>query len=241
MNTLFICFMARSGSTWLGKVFHSHPKVSFHCHWLENRSGEMTPAQIAGFERRIQKLGRDRSHAYDVEPYFPQPENPELMVLKDSYASQRPRLCADHGQVILLARDPRAQYNSLKNHSTFGGRYRPRPSAERWAALIDTYIVLAQNDPNRFRLVRYEDLCANPLSELPKLFEFAGLNFAPEVEKFVIESHASHELGANQVIKDPKITVNQWRYELTPAEKSVIEQTVAGTDAGRLYQIEAYP
>jgi protein-tyrosine sulfotransferase len=78
-------------------------------------------------------------------------------------------------RVIILARDGRAVVESCIR--TFGWDF--DLAARRWAAAADTALrFLDSRDDSAVRLVRYEDLFAEPTGQLTRLLSFLGLSVA---------------------------------------------------------------
>jgi len=238
VNNFFILFVARSGSTWLGKILSAHPDVLFHQHCWMNSKGRLTEGQKRHFARDLRLLAQNRTRQYDCRPYFsqPHPGSPFAMVVKDSHAAQEPELCAKHGRLIVLIRDPRAVVNSLINHYR-PGHYGMASSAERWAERNGKYLEMVEEDPEKAILVRYEDL-ANPgktAREIRRLIKWMGLRRDNGLVKFAESSQSSHDPHHLAITKDPDITLNSWRRELSEIGKKIVADAVAGSRAGRLY------
>ena len=86
-----------------------------------------------------------------------------------------------------------------------------------------------------YHLIRYEDLCADPLGAGRRLFDFAGLTWQQQTEAFVRQSVAHDNPAYYSVYKDPQVAANRWRKELDPGDAARIMRAVAETPPGRLY------
>ena len=84
-------------------------------------------------------------------------------------------------------------------------------------------------------VVRYEDLCRNPMACTRKLFDFAGLAWSGQTERFIRESTHSGDGDFYGVFRDSARAAEKWRQELSGEEVSMIEKVVSGSRAGSFY------
>jgi len=68
----------------------------------------------------------------------------------------------------------------------------------------------------RVLTVRYEDVCANPLATTRRMFEFTGLGWQPQTERFIVASTHAAETDYYSVFKNPRASAERWRSELAP-------------------------
>lgn len=250
MKTLFITGVARSGTSWLGKIFAAHPEVLYHfepLNFLEGREALDSRLKYFGVQDRIMvgernllweacaRLWSLRDATLDRPPFFPQPREPRLMVLKDPAFARITDACAEIGRVLIIIRSPFAVINSLNNHTDFGRDYKVEGTAEYWAMVGTKHLAQAEREPERFRVVRYEDLVADPEEVGADLAAWAGMTWAQEQAWFVRDSHARHDGGQFEVFKDPAVVAADWKHRLSEEVVDRISRTVAGTDPGRLY------
>lgn len=258
MKILFLSGIARSGTSWLGKIFASHPEVLYHFEPFnlvqerKNLDGrlkfwtllpELEKLKLADKdEEAINKLAIPLDRFWDVRdrtldrrPYFPQPQQPKLMAIKEDFTGVV-EICAYFGQVIQIVRDPRAVLNSLINHTRFGRHYGAKSVAERWAEKNSRFLDLQQAQPDRFKVVKYEELCQRPIPVAQDLVEWAGLSFSKPVTNFLNASHSKHRPGHYEVYKNPTHTMNDWRLKLSPA----IQEVVLGQVRGSRVAVELY-
>jgi hypothetical protein len=94
----------------------------------------------------------------------------------------------------------------------------------------------------RWKLLRYEDLCANPLEESSKLFAWCGLSWAEETQAF-LESNLRANDNATyfDVIRNPAASVNRWQQELALSQINQISEIVGGSLPGELYGMQGNP
>jgi len=237
MKRLFVTGMARSGTSWLLKVFGSHPEVLCHYEpfnlvhvrkrlapelrfWdllprLRKLAAEGKIEQAAReFSKPLERFEMVRDHRLDREPFFPQPAEPWMMVIKEDFNGLL-KVVGEFGQVLFIVRDPRATLNSLWNHTHFGKDYGARSVAERWVMNLKEAANLAAKRPDEFQVVRYEDLTRDPVKKAQELHEWAGLApFHPEVKKFMEESVSRHEQDPYGVFKNPQEVEARWKREL---------------------------
>ena len=85
----------------------------------------------------------------------------------------------------------------------------------------------------RIKLQRYEDLAINPLKELSRLYEFAGLTVLESVRTWLNETTqlsrkaCNHEMDGVLVTctkDDAWAAANRWRWKVHPHEINVIER-----------------
>jgi len=82
---------------------------------------------------------------------------------------------------------------------------------------------------------RYEDLCHDPLGVAQRLFQFCGLPWQSQTERFVSMSTAKDVGRYYSVVKDPVKAANKWRNQLSAEDIERVFQVVAGTRPGTLY------
>lgn len=89
----------------------------------------------------------------------------------------------------------------------------------------------------RIKLQRYEDLAINPLKELSRLYEFAGLTALEGVRTWSNETSqlsrkaCNHEMDGVPVTctkDDAWAAANRWRWKVNPHEINVVEHYCRG-------------
>jgi hypothetical protein len=92
------------------------------------------------------------------------------------------------------------------------------------------------------RVVRYEDLCAQPVETTKELFAFTGLDWQPQTTAFLSASTScsagtSHQSYAKyySVFQDPKDCVEKWRREMSAQDVETVMAIAASTEPGRLF------
>jgi hypothetical protein len=96
-------------------------------------------------------------------------------------------------------------------------------------------------DLDRCRVVRYEDLCADPLRLAREMFVFTDLGWNPQTEGFLRRSVSTDEASYYSVYKDPRKASTKWREELDPRDVRTILDIVRDSAPGRLFEADADP
>jgi hypothetical protein len=120
-----------------------------------------------------------------------------------------------------------------RQYGLTGERFSELPIVERfawnWAILNEMAIQDLAGIPTA-RVLRYQDLGAEPMLESRALFDFLGLDWDPQTEDFVRRSttHSGRD-RYYQVFKSSFEAMNRWRSELSPEDQrrilGVVEQT----------------
>ena len=88
----------------------------------------------------------------------------------------------------------------------------------------------------RCMTLKYEDLCRDPVGISRQLFDFAGLPWNEQTERFVAQSTSKDVGRYYSVVKDPLKAATKWKDELPPADIDRIRAVVAETQPGVLYR-----
>ncbi|MCA9263773.1 MAG: sulfotransferase [Planctomycetales bacterium] len=98
----------------------------------------------------------------------------------------------------------------------------------KWKEVAHLYLDLHDQFPDRFALVRYEDLVHETHQEVRRLFDFLQLRVTPQTEAFISECHERHEDSPYAVFKDRRVA-ERWVTELQPEIRDAIVTDVRGT------------
>ena len=79
--------------------------------------------------------------------------------------------------------------------------------------------------PN-FKLVVYEDLCADPLGKTQEIFDFINWEMTDSTKNFLKESTSKPNDGYWSVYKDPLEVANKWKTNLSQEEKDAVYSVV---------------
>ncbi len=171
-------------------------------------------------------------------------EQPQL-VIKETNGSHAADLVASllpGSRMLLLIRDGRDVVDSLLDAYAPDGflarseaRTEPLDRAERldwaarlWACNSDASLrALADYDPARSRILRYEDLLSDPQGELTGLFDWLGLTRSPERIARIVSNCSFEAIPADQ--RGPgkrarSARVGTWRDNLSVAESARLDQ-----------------
>lgn len=90
---------------------------------------------------------------------------------------------------------------------------------------------------SKCRVVRYEDICSEPVEQAKALFEFSGLPWHGQTEAFVNRSTAidSSSNGYYSVYQDPLRSASKWRTHLPSQQIEAVINVIRDTIPGRLY------
>ena len=107
--------------------------------------------------------------------------------------------------------------------------------AWRWALLNEKAMEEAAALPGGM-VLRYEDLCDDPEGVARQLFDFAGLDWNPQTDRFVRASvRDDHGHGYYRLFRDPKESADKWRKQLDAALVRRIMAVADETEPGRLF------
>ena len=108
-----------------------------------------------------------------------------------------------------------------------------------WSWLLTQEKILADvADSERVLTVRYEDVCAQPIELTRRMFEFAGLNWQPQTEKFALASTQTGDASYYSVFKNPQASAQRWRSELSPGVIERVQRILRGSPLQRFYKDE---
>lgn len=113
-------------------------------------------------------------------------------------------------------------------------------SAWSWALTNDFALRACEGLPNVF-VLRYEDLCEDPMAVSRSLLDWTGLGWHPQVDAFVGLSLKAQgdSRDYHGVVRDPKVVVHRWKQTMAAEDVAAIERAVGGTRPGRLFGIGA--
>jgi len=95
--------------------------------------------------------------------------------------------------------------------------------AWRWVLTHEDVLADTQ-DADRVLRICYEDVCANPMDETRHMFEFAGLPWHRQTEKFISTSTSQSQDDYYGVFKNPLDSAQRWHSQLTsPVIARVLE------------------
>ena len=88
---------------------------------------------------------------------------------------------------------------------------------------------------DQYRIIRYEKLASSPLKIAKNIFEFTGIDFAPEVKDWLQKNSLLadnndkrvNELSYSTTNKNTTVTINSWRKALSLLETDIIDKQCA--------------
>ncbi|MBE0436033.1 MAG: sulfotransferase [Methylomicrobium sp.] len=108
--------------------------------------------------------------------------------------------------------------------------------AYRWL-LYNEHALTSLNDfASRTFIVRYEDICERPIEKLKEIFEFSGLNWNEQTEIFIKKSISLDSGGYYSVYKNPVISSEKWKKQLSDKDVETIYKTILNSKCGDLYK-----
>jgi Sulfotransferase family len=246
---LFGC--PRSGTTWLGQLFNHHEAVAYRYQplfayefkdWF-GRHG-VSACSVRAFHAAL--LDAQSSFVLQsLQPVHKQ-SPPRCLIWKEVRFHQimAPLLATGAlDRVVYLLRDPVAVLNSwyqapkeFRAGQDIHAQWRDAPAKNtdpsefngftRWKASLRLALALAEAQPDRMRLVRYERLRADPRGQMGALLAWAGLPCSAQVDAFIDESTSRQEEDAYSVFRSRAAALT-----LPPA---IVEAIRADEDAGAL-------
>lgn len=98
----------------------------------------------------------------------------------------------------------------------------------KWKEVAHMYLDLRDKYPDRFTLLRYEDVVYAPERTISALFNFLGISYDEATQRFVRESTTVHEDSYYAVYKN-KSVAEKWRSELPSYIVDEVYADLAGT------------
>lgn len=111
-------------------------------------------------------------------------------------------------------------------------------AAWRWM-LIQEKILADVSGSGQVLTIRYEDVCSEPIAMTRRMFEFTGLDWQPQTERFVLASTQANDSDYYSVFKNPRASAERWRTELSPQVIERVERILHGSPVHRFYNNDA--
>ena len=103
-----------------------------------------------------------------------------------------------------------------------------------WVIINEKAMTECAPDP-RYLLMRYEDICEDPLTQTRRMFMHCGLSVDTQAEAFITRSVTGRSGNYYSVFKDPTESADKWRHELSAADARAVAAVVEHTAPGRLF------
>ena len=243
MNNVAIFSVPRSGSTWLGQLFNSHPNVmykfqpNFAYSFEPELREDSSPKEINAFFNELINSEDDfvngRISISSKKNMVFDKDLPSHLVFKETHYLNviENLLLNSNTKVIGLVRSPFAVINSwLKIPKEFDPNWdvktqwrtgdnknQGRPSHffgyNKWKEATELFLSLKKERPRQFYLAEYEKMVANPLKSIGEIFEFCGLDVSNQTQQFLKLASEKNDEDPYAVLKTKKDDL-QWRKTL---------------------------
>lgn len=100
---------------------------------------------------------------------------------------------------------------------------------EDWKIVTRLHLRLQVEFPDKFTIIRYEDLVSDTNQVLCKVFDFVGLAMHEQTRRFIKSCHARHDNDSYSVFKSKQV-VDTWRTLLPVDIQQSIISEISGTD-----------
>lgn len=97
-----------------------------------------------------------------------------------------------------------------------------------WKYVTSLHLALASEYPERFKIIRYEDLVRNAEETVKGLFFHLGIPYTDQTEYFLRQSQSTHNTHTRAVFKSPDVK-DRWRKEMDPCMAREIIEELQGT------------
>lgn len=106
--------------------------------------------------------------------------------------------------------------------------------AWRWV-LFNEKAMQDTRDNLNVRVLRYEDMCVNPIEVSKDCFQFCGLDWCEQTAAFLGQSTHKNSDAYYSVYKNPEKAANKWRTAMHHEVIQRIEKIVLQSDIGKYY------
>ncbi|WP_445666679.1 sulfotransferase family protein [Fodinibius sp. AD559] len=244
MQNVAIFGVPRSGTSWLGQIFNSSPKVVYRYQPIfaysfdGSLTAESSSKEIARFHEELLHTDDDfvcqkQNISGNQTPTFSKEECTHLVWKEVRYLDIIHNLLEQSEiKIVGIVRHPCGTIHSWqKAPREFNNqwdileewRHADKKNTsehdfygyERWLDATRMFLHLQENFPNRFHLLCYEKLADDPEKYTKEAFDFAGLAMEEQTETFLKESTASTSDDPYDVYRKNK-TGFEWISQLNP-------------------------
>ncbi|MFW6272216.1 MAG: sulfotransferase domain-containing protein [bacterium] len=260
MKKIAIHSVPRSGSTWLGSILDSSPKVAYRFQPLFSYTHKSQLSESSSAED-IQKFFDDILNTDDdfvlqkeaiyknLVPTFTKSTITHLVYKEVRYHNILKNLLKKDKEIKVLGivRNPMAVINSWLNapkefKKELGWkvmeewRYAPKKNLEKpeefngyekWKEVAYLFEKLKNIYPDRFYLVKYDDLLKNTLNMVKDLFSFCELELEEQTIDFINKSKNIDKSNEKYSVYRTKYSDNQWENELPKEIVSEIRKDIS--------------
>jgi LPS sulfotransferase NodH len=221
----------RSGTTWIGQIFNSAPEAAFRfqpffAHAFRSRvDAARSAADLDQILKDIAATDDDfilqRVRKADGDLAFAKTPPSQLVYKEARYHHLLPTLMQiPRFQGVGIIRDPLEALSSWKNAPREfdpswdfgvewreaglknGGRVEEFFGYEGWKRAALIFQAMAATYPDRFRILRYGDLTADPTGVVTELFGFLGLAMTDQTRTFLARSTSRDDGDTYGVFRD---------------------------------------
>lgn len=263
MNKVAIFSVPRSGSSWVGQIFNSHPEIifrfqpnfaySFNYCLSENDSEKDINIFFKELINTNDAFVKGELTISSKKGVSFHKEMPRTLVFKETHFLNviNNLLANSNLKVIGLIRSPFGVINSWLNiPKEFSSNWsvkdewnmaekknKKQPSNyfgyKKWKEAAFLFLKLKDEYPERFYLLDYNILLTDKKAEVEKLFNFCGLEMKTQTKDFLNKSSEKDDEDAYSVFKK-KSKDDKWKTELP---QFIIDEIKADTDFQELNKI----
>ena len=257
-KVIYIAGVARSGTSWVGQVINSHPKIKyqfqplFSYEFRGHINEDSTTADFNDFFQNLivadtEFLGQKDKVAKGVYPDFKK-DHPSILAFKENrFQSVIAPMLRRTNQTHLVAvvRNPCAVLLSwTKNKSEFPEgsdimeewRFAACKNKGpedyfgyyKWKEVANLYLDLKEQFPERVSILSYKKLLHAPEEEFRGLFKRLELDYSDQTAKFVTESTAGRGDSYYSVYTGG-VNKDKWKTELPATIVEEIYEDLKGT------------
>ena len=132
-------------------------------------------------------------------------------------------LCKSEIKVVHLVRDPRAV---LSSRSAVGWESETLQAALLCSEMLEDMALERSLPPERYTLVRYEDLADRTEEIVERLYACLGLRWTEEIRKAVLshsEASPSEDMKPGGTYRSASFSPNSWKQKLSEGQVQAIE------------------
>lgn len=218
MNCVALFGVPRSGTSWIGQIINSSPKVIyryqplFSYEYKDRLNEASSSSEISQFHNDLIDARSDFvTQAYNVSgnnmPQF-RKETPTLLVWKEvRYINIiRNLLVKSNTKCVFILRHPAAVINSwIRAPKEFDVEWNARDEwrfaskknkgspqefygYEKWKQAVEIFLNLRLEFPERVLVLKYEEVAERPSQAVSELFKFCDIEVGPETHDFLVKT-----------------------------------------------------
>lgn len=106
----------------------------------------------------------------------------------------------------------------------------------RWSVYNGLAIEATETSSN-LRVLRYEDLCADPLGRAQDIFDWIGLDWDGRVDDFLRASvdMEGDAAGYHDLRRNPLVAATKWQTDMEPEDQDIVRRIASHSPAAALY------